>query len=323
MATSGAVNFNMTASDIIEAAYQLIGKKREGNALTAAQTIDGILQLNLLLKTWVGTRVNLWTQEEGILFLDVSKENYLLGATGDEATTLDDFVGTTSTAAAATSATAITVTSTTGMTASDNVGVELDDATRHWTTIVSVDSTTQITITSGLASAAASGNSVFTFTNLIERPTEMLQIRREVFAQDNEITVETVSRDTYFAQTNKGNKGTVTMAYYSPQLTNGRLYIWQTASTVNNLVTFTFKRTLENVGASTNNLDAPQEWLNTIVWNLAELLGVVKGTVSSDAPRYAKVEKEAAELLRDLKYKDQEKTGVQIIPSSRGRVGRT
>src|SRR5690349_18697247 len=50
-------------------------------------------------------------------------------------------------------------TSSAGMTIADNIGIKLDDSTRQWTTIVSIDSATQITVTDALTSSAGQGNS--------------------------------------------------------------------------------------------------------------------------------------------------------------------
>ena len=58
--------------------------------------------------------------------------------------------------------TVMVVGDSTSMVALDIVGVLLDDGTIHWTTIASVDTGTQITLTVGLPSAAAATNGVYT-----------------------------------------------------------------------------------------------------------------------------------------------------------------
>jgi len=274
MATSGSVNFSVTALDIINQAFSKVGVKQAEQALQAQEVQDGLDSLNLMVKAWQGQGLHLWTREEGVLFLDVGKTDYLIGPTGDEATNLDDFISTTTTTAEAALATVIEVTSTTGMTAADNVGIQLDDGTRHWTTIVSVDSSTQITITTGILSVAALGNSVFTFTTFIERPLRVTSFRRKTFNEDNEIQVESWSRSEYFNQVNKESQGTVVNAYYSPLLGNGRMYVWQTASSVNDFVRFSFERNIEDFDVTSNNPDFPIEWAETLIWNLAARLGV-------------------------------------------------
>lgn len=272
MATSGTVSFSMTAKQLIDNAFSKIGVKIAEQELEAFEFADGKLNLNMLVKNLAGQRLHLWTKDEGILFLDAGKSDYLLGPNGDEACQLDDFIGATTTADNIATDTVIAVSDTANMTAADRVGIELDDNTRHWTTITSVDSSVQITITTGLPSASKSGSSVFTFTNLVQRPNRMLSYRRKTFNQDNEIPVLSWSRDEYFNQVNKTSQGTVVNCYYSPQLDDGRLYVWQAASSVNDFVRFTFERPIEDILTGDDNIDMPVEWMLPMVYSLASLL---------------------------------------------------
>ena len=251
MATSGSVSFNLTSLQIINKAVGKIGVKVAEQALQPDEEQDGIDTLNLMIKAWAAQGLHLWAKDEGVLFLDVGKTDYNLGPDGDEATQLDDFIGTTTTNDEIALATVIEVPDTTGMVANDNIGIELDSAVRHWTTIVSIVPNVSITITTGIPSASKSGSTVFTFTNLIELPNRVLSCRRKTFSDDNEIPVIKWSRDQYFNQVNKVSQGTVVNCYYSPQLTNGRMYVWQTASNVNDFLRFTFERQLEDITAET------------------------------------------------------------------------
>lgn len=274
MATSGSTDFNITGLDIVEQAFYKIGVKKAEQALQPQEIKDGLFVLNLMVKAWQKQGMHLWAREEGILFLDVGKTDYLVGPSGDESTTLDDFISTSITSDQVAGAIVIPVADSTGMLDLDKVGIQLDDNTRHWTTIVSVDSSTQITILTGLPSAAITSNSVYTFTKIIERPLRITSFRRQTFAENNEIRVETWSRAEYFNQVDKNSQGTVVNAYYSPLLTNGRIYVWQTASSVNQFVLFSFERSLQNFDSQSNNPDLPIEWGEVLIWNLAARLGI-------------------------------------------------
>lgn len=311
MATSGSTDFSVDALFIVEQAFYKIGVKKAEQALQATEIQDGMDSLNLMVKAWQGQGLHLWTRQEGVLFLDVGKTDYLVGPTGDEATNLDDFIGTNTTSAEVALATVIEVLDTTGMTAADNVGIQLDAGTRHWTTIVSVDSSTQITITTGIPSAAASNNTVFTFTTLIERPLRVTSFRRKTFDQDNEIQVESWSRDEYFNQVNKNSQGTVVNAYYSPLLGNGRIYVWQTASSVNDFVRFSFERNIEDFDLTTDNPDFPIEWAETLIWNLAARLGL-----DYDAPfqKLQLITTNANAMLENLLGFDEEFESLNLQP---------
>jgi hypothetical protein len=311
MATSGSVSFNLTALQIINKAFGKIGVKVAEQALTDDEEQDGIDTLNLMIKAWAAQGLHLWAKDEGVLFLDVGKTDYNLGPSGDEAAQFDDFIGTTTTVAKVATDTIIAVASSTGMVVGDKIGVELDDNTRHWTTILTVDSSTQVTLTAGLPSASKSGSTVFTFTNLVERPNRVLSCRRKTFGDDNEIPVIKWSRDEYFNQVNKISQGTVVNCYYSPQLTNGRMYVWQTASSVNDFLRFTFERQLEDVTAETENIDFPPEWLQAVIYNLASLLA---DDYSVPPVKQQSVDAKAVQFLDDLLGWDEEMTSLNLQP---------
>lgn len=311
MATSGSVVFNLDAREIVNRAFSKIHVKKAETALEHDEFQDGIDTLNMMIKAWGAQGLHLWTKDEGILFLDPGKSDYNLGATGDEACQFDDFIGTTSTAAKITTDTVFQVADTTGMAVGDFAGVELDDNTRFWTTIATVDSSVQITLTAGITSASKSGSTVFTYTALVQRPKRILSYRRKAFGNDNEIPVLSWSRDQYFNQVNKLSQGTVVNCYYSPQLVNGRLYVWQTTSSVNDFIRFTFERPLEDVLIGDDNIDFPSEWLEAIIYNLAFRLADDYVVPPS---RVNQIGQKAVQFLDDLLGWDEEMESLDLQP---------
>lgn len=311
MTTSGNVSFNMTARRIIDSAFGKIGVKVQEQPLQDPEFQDGIDALNLMIKSWSAQGLHLWAKDEGILFLDVGKTDFLLGPSGDEACQFDDFIGTTTTTAKVTNDTVIDLALTTNMVEGDTIGIELDDNTRHWTTISLINSSIQVTISLGLPSNAKSGSTVFTFTNLIQRPNRILSCRRKAFSQDNEIPVLTWSRDQYFNQVNKNSQGTVVNCYYSPQLTNGRMYVWQTANSVNNLLRFTFERPLQDISIGDNTLDFPPEWLEAVIYGIAFRLVDDYNVPLAKADR---IGQKANEFLEDLLGWDEEMESLNLQP---------
>lgn len=311
MATSGSVDFTLTAGDIVEQAFGKIGVKVAEQALEASEMQDGLNAINLMFKTWQAQGLHLWSKTEGVLFLDKGKADYLLGPTGDKATTLDDFVGTTTTAALVTTDVIVPVTSTAGMTTGDIAGIQLDDGTRQWTTIT-VDSAVQVTLAVGVTSASALGSTLFTYTSIIDRPLRVIGARRSTFSSGTDIQLYQFSRFDYFNQNNKLSQGTVVNYYHSPQLGNSRFYVWQTASSVNDLVKFTFERAIEDVDDKDNNVDFPAEWLEAIVYNLAARLAD-----DYDAPlsKVQTVISKASIMLENLEGWDEEPDSINIQPS--------
>ena len=304
-----------TAADIISAALRLIGEKDANQPLESVQFRDGLESFNFMVKSWQSQGLHLWTKTEGILFLDVGKTDYLLGPAGDEATDDDDFIDTALSSNEAITSTVLAVASTTGMLAGDNIGIELDNATRHWTTIVSVDSAVQLTITAGLAAAAESGNTVFTFTKLIDRPLRLLQLRRFTFGQADEIEASQWSREEYFAQPDKTSQGDINNWYYSPQLSEGRVYLWQTARNVDQVAKFTYIRPIQILLTNAESPDFPAEWFDALVFSLAARIGP---EYSIPQDRLTLIRVDAANMLEQALDYDSEPASIKIQPNFGG-----
>ena len=391
-----------SANDIIISALRASGIIRPDDTPEAEDTATGLEVLNTLLKSWQTQGMHLWAQTEGVVFMDAGKESYLLGPTGDEATTQNDLITTTTTGALVAADKAIAMTSTVGMLGAanlilinpistqfwtatlatitaagagiriansgaavgngdydltttvgdsywvdvgytlgtsssavisvidpvdasvlatetvsasatvtlaftatqttltlrvanvstttghtseisavqqfndadgDKIGIRQDDNTRHWTNIRIVDSSTQVTINAGMVSAAAIGAQTFTYTTIMDRPLRLYNGRTRSIGTSDEIPVQKWSRQQYMQQPTKSSTGTVVNMYYSPQLSNGQLYVWQTASNCNQAVYFTFERPLNVSTTQLSNPDIPAEWFNALKWGVAgELL---------------------------------------------------
>ena len=57
------------------------------------------------------------------------------------------------------------------------------------------------------------------------------------------------------------------------QLTDGRLYIWQTANNADQLARFTYERPINITPETSDNPDFPSEWFRTLKYNLAADVG--------------------------------------------------
>ena len=268
MAVSGSKNLSITAANIIDAALRKIGEFDQGESTAGAPTSNAKFALNLMVKEMVGRGIDLFLREEVTLFLQPQTQSYSLGSAGSAHATTT-VVETTLSAAEASGQTVISVTSSTGMTAADNVGIKLDDDSIHWTTIVSVDSSTQITITTATASAAASGKNVYTYTTKADRPQKLVYAyRRDVNNYDTEVTL--VGEAEYRRQSNKASEGPPVEVWYHPTLTNGTLYTWPVdgGSTWDKLI-YISQVIPDDFDTTANNPEFPIEWGNVLVWKLA------------------------------------------------------
>ena len=289
MTTSNSVNYSQTRTEVITDAFQLLGVYGLGRTVSAEDMAVANSFLNKMIKSWQSRGLHLWSTEEAYMFVTPDADSYTLSSDSSSAYACarSDAVLTTLGSAALSSATTLTVVTTTGMTAADIIGVVLTDGTLHWTTIVSVDSSTGLTITSGLASAAASGNNVYTFTSRINKPLRIHSVRRvSGVTSPSASNLEALSHSDYFSLPNKKLTGSASAYYYNPDLTTGKLYLWPCPSSASTYVEFTYERMLEDMDSASDTFDFPSEWLEVITWQLAVRL----------APAFGKDEKAASTI---------------------------
>lgn len=311
MATSSSTNYNDTRNGIIADALTLLGVYRPGATVSSADYTFCSNILNKMVKAWQGEGIQLWTEEEGALFLTNTQNKYTLSASTSDVVGRNP-IHTNLTAAG--SGTSLTVTSTLGMTAADNVGICLDNNTIQWTTIVSVDSSTALTITASLTSAAASDNSVYTYTTAVGRP---LYITTARF--DNKSLVErpvrVAGRDEFMNMPTKNTAGKVNLLHYAPHTSSGFLYVWPAPDDVNECVKFTYVRTIEDFDNSTDNPDLPQEWIYTITVNLAVRVATAYGRLIHKTNPEMVVD--AVNSLMQLQLFDVDSGSMKITPNQR------
>jgi hypothetical protein len=274
VATSGSVDFTVTRNQIIEGAMRLLGVLGQGRSISAKETSDGAEALNMMVKSWQARNVGLWKNQTCTLFLKKSVSEYSLGTASGAAHCTASHVETTLSADEATSSMVIDVTSSTGMTAADDIGIILDDGTIDWTTIDSVDSSTKITITTGLTSAATTGNRVYTYTTKINRPLNIVEMRHRAAGSDGtDIPIDLISRQEYMFLSNKTNTGVTTQAFYDPQTSLSKLFLWPVPANSDETIRMTVKAPIEDFDADSDEADYPQEWFVALKFSLAAQIG--------------------------------------------------
>ena len=131
MATSGSVDYNRTAKQLVKAAMRGIGVIQSGEAPSHDEMQDGLEALELMVKSLQATGYHIWTDAEATLFMDQGKSSYSI--TGDRV--VSSFVETETTADASSTDTSITVDSISGISDGDVRGIMVDGTTVHWTTV--------------------------------------------------------------------------------------------------------------------------------------------------------------------------------------------
>src|SRR3990167_1547395 len=287
MASSNSYNFAVTRDNLITDALLYINAIGEGETPTANAVTEASRILNMLVKHRGTTGMPLWALKRGFILPTTE-----VSSIDTNSHVVTDYSTTTLSADEADAQTILIVTSSTGMTAADQVGIEMDDGTMHWTTIVSVDSSTQITITTAIDDTAASGNRLYSYTastDRVQRPIRIINanILEVTGGASWEITLE--ERQDYFNLGNRTTEGTPNRIYYDPRLGSstadpataanwfGTIFIYPRFNSGDHIIEFTYQRPFQDFDAAGDHPDFPQEFYLSIVIELAALLGPKHG----------------------------------------------
>lgn len=150
--------------------------------------------------------------------------------------------------------------------------------------------------------------------NHTERPLRILSMRfRDSNSRD--LPMERMSREEYFDLPVKSSSSSApTQFYYDPGRAIGTLYIWPTlASGTTGSVRFTYERPIEDLDANTDDFDLPQEWLETISYNLAVRLAPRYGAAKGE--NFAEIKNAAVGLKARLDAWDDEPASIYRQPA--------
>lgn len=136
--------------------------------------------------------------------------------------------------------------------------------------------------------------------SLSPRPYRLIEARYRD-ANGRDLPMHELTRAEYFEFPIKTTQGTPTQYYYDPQVSTGTLYVWPVlAAATTETIQYTYQRVFEDIDNPANNLDIPQEWLDMVVYNLADRLLDVYGKDND------RITKRAMMLLRQAKDMDRE-----------------
>jgi hypothetical protein len=174
------------------------------------------------------------------------------------------------------------------MTVGDQIGIVLDSASIHWTTISSFVANDTVTVATALPSGAAVGNIVYWYTTKMRRPVQILTASlRNSDAQDTPLASMILQQ--YEALGDKTADSTPTAFYYETQLTNGELYLDSEPDDVTQVVRLVYLSPIEDFDALTDTADLPQQWYRPLGYQLSVDI----------APAYGRTVSPELKLLRD------------------------
>jgi len=265
----------------------------------------------MIAKSWMADGLQVWLQDEATIFLSVGTQSYSLGAGGDHASASSIK---TEVKTAVSSGTTLDVDSTTGMTAADNIGLELDDGTMHWTTIASVTDSDTVELTDAVPSAAAVDNHVYTYTTLLTRPLRITEAWHVDESNEDTPLLE-MSRKDYVSLSTKSTQGRTTQFFYDRQLTNGIFHVWPTADNLKHRIKIYFHREVHDFDSSTDDPDFPKHYLRALKFALASDIGDEYGVPVNRLERW---ERKAYMLKEEAMMFDVEDGSIQLGIDDRG-----
>lgn len=321
MATSGSVNFNLTRNEIILLALQEIGVYGVGRTVSDEDMVLADSKLNMMVKAWQAQGIHIWTKTEGVLFSAKNVGEYTLNNTSSDAraTNWSDAVLTLLNGDLAAAATAVTTDTTTDMATSDIIGIVQSDGTLHWDTIATIPSSTTLTLTTGMTSAASDNANVYTFTSRVNKPLRIHSMRRvlgidssDTNSQSSSIPMMELSHSDFYDLPALGTNGSSTHFHYDANLNDGTVYLWPRPNSPKQYFRFTYTRMLEDFDASTNNPDFPVEWLEAIMYGLARRLIAPFGKEA----KMASIEPKAQASLQAMLDWDTETSSIYLMPDN-------
>jgi len=315
MATSNNIGTVETRDEIVEAALRLLGQLGEGESASSQQVMDGQKTLNRMVKAWQNQGIHLWKYAEASLFLQDGQAGYTVG-TGATDHCTETYYSTTLSADASSGDSTITVTSDDNISDGDFIGIVLDDSTMQWTTVNGAPVANVVTLTDNLTDDATSGNAIYNYTNKINKPNRILNVRRYDISAEQDVPIMSFGRSEYFSQPNKTNEGLTVNLYYDRQRTNGTIYLWPTPnSDITNLIKFSYQKPFEVFDSSADEADFPQEFLEAMVYGLAVRLSPEYGL---DFNERAFLKQEAEQYLNEAKMFDREPESIYMQPNFDG-----
>lgn len=314
MATSGSVDYQLNAGQLIKEAFNLCGMLEGEETVPGEMDTDARRSLNLMAKSWMAEFGQLWKKEVAVLFLTVGQAEYSLGPTStDHAALLDDAVKTEMAVAGVATDSTIQVDSITGIANADVIGIVLDSGLVHWTTVNGAPSGSTVTLTVALPSAAAIDNHVYAYTTLLRKPLVVSNARRRD-ASEQDIPLHRISHQEYWDLPNKTSTGVPVQVQYIPRLQHGELLVWPAPSSANDRLILTVRLPIEDFDAAIDDPDFPQEWLETLTVGLALRL-CLKYPVPQD--RFTRLQTMYAGLKPTLRHHDTERASIYIMPDER------
>lgn len=280
LTTSGTYTYSATAIRLINSALRACQAVAEDESPSGTMLETALDAMAAMCAGWQGTGIHVWSEEEGILFLQKDQIEYQIGAgSPDKVALIGDVRRTTLSLPAAAGSQAISVTDATNFNLGNPVGIVLDNGTLFWTTIAAQPNGTTVPLAALLPFQATNRNNwgqVFTYRTPLDRPLKIMRFSRLILDSGIETPMGLWARLDYQNQPNKYSPGVPTAAFYDPAMGNGaysapagKVHCWPSPYDSTFAIRFTAQRPIQDINSLAQIPDFPREWNAAIKWNLA------------------------------------------------------
>jgi hypothetical protein len=311
MTIATSTDWTVTRDNIITYAYRKIGVVSEDGTPSTAQYTHGAMLLNGIVKSWnASLGMPLWSLKTAYLLPVSGTSQASIGTGGGHVTA--SYTTTTLSAASATSDTTIDVSTAPGSINGYYIGVELDNGDMHWTTVNGNPPSTEVTLTTGVSSAASSGNRVYYYQTKLARPLRVTKAYSKEVAGDSDTPIEIITSHEYMELSIKSTESYPIKLYYDPQIDPGIVNFWPRFSNGDRIVVMQVVRPLGDFDATGDNPDFPQEWNLPLILELACLLAPDYGL---EPVAQGLLRKQADKWIDMVSQNDYEEGTIQFTPN--------
>ena len=267
MATSGTTTFTVNRDQVIDAVLRVLGVIGVGETPIQEDYTNCSQALNIMIKSWAKKGFPLWTYSEIVIPMIAGILKYPIGPSGAYVLSVSSTGGTGYTVGG----TWVATNNTLGTPASGTYTVS-GGKPLAFTVLVPGDSYTSSPTTftlSGPGTTAVVTSIIIGLT--IPKPLRVMTgfIRN---ASNIDTTITLLSREEYDQQGNKLSQAVVNQAYYDVKLINGQVSVFNVPSDSTYSLYLLTQRQFEDMNATANSFDFPQEWFQALKWGLcAEL----------------------------------------------------
>jgi len=280
MAIASVNNFNQTRDQICRKALIKVGAIQANETPSTAELNDTADALNSMITEWDAIGIHVWTQEEAMLFTQPGQNLYYMGfGTTDNFAQQTSWVSTTLSNTGNMGDISITVGSINGIIASGNIGIVLETGNIFWTTVNGSPSGNTVNLSVALPSVANQNAPVYFYSTPLTRALRVPAARRYLFSSTIETPMIRMSRQDYMDLPNKNSTGEPTQFFYDPNIYPlGWFYLWPTPVDATNGIRFTWYRPINTFQSPSDTPDLPNEWISTLIFNLAVEIAPEYGT---------------------------------------------